>query len=102
MNKKNLRLSLHFTLLVGGPSAPIAAVLLAGHTPAASAAAAPLATQKATAPNAALVASNQPASYWALDRVSHRSCHDAFQSFSCCRRRHHLPLSQNYTQKMSP
>ena len=69
MNKKNLRLSLPFTLLVGGPSAPIAAVLLAGHTPAVSAGAAPLATQKATAPNAALVASNQQASYWALDRV---------------------------------
>ena len=69
---------------------------MARHTPAA---AEPLSLREATAPSAALVASQQLASYRALDRVCHRPCHDAFQPLSRCRRHLLLHLPRYHAQQ---
>ena len=70
--------SLHsFTDLKGGPSAPVSEALMGRQSPASSATTGALAAQEAASPRSSLVATQQPASYWALDRSGKRSCHNA-------------------------
>ena len=66
-----------FTDLIGGPSAPVSNALMGRQSPASSAATGALAAQEATSPRSALVAAQQLASYWALDRIGEGSCHHA-------------------------